>query len=621
MSQDLDRLHSEAEGAVRAGNLAHAEQLCQQILSEREDFRAALLLATIIAKQGDAQHAISALFRAAAIPTGVVEPFDAVGLVFRLFNSTGELFGLCQQAITSSQADSAGYYFLGVCLSLGQQMDQALAMFKRAIELNPRSARAHFGLAQVLVAKRHLADAIVELKQAVLLDSKDPYIQIRLASIFMAMSHTEQAEACLLKAIELNPNLADAHIHLGHVRGLAGKTSDAVASLERAIELEPRNPFPYLQLGLRLQELGRFEESEAKFKQAIGMEPRLGQAYYGLVSVRKVGEEDKPLVDQMREVLDRGGLLPLDQRHIHYALAKALDDLGLTGDAMKAFDEAHLLAQRYPMPNEGIFQPEKHHSTINLLVQRFTNDSFERLKEVGSSSELPLFVVGLPRSGTTLLEQILTRHPRIGTAGELTYWFKNEDALSTNLANAKPDVNAARRMASEYLSILKEKAPGKERVIDKRNTNFMDLGQLHVLFPRAKIIHCRRNPLDNCLSLYTTLFRGYAPPFTHSRDHLLAYYREYDRLMAHWLSVLPSEQVFEVRYEDLVSDTEKWVREIVAFCGLSWNEACLDHEKNERVVLTPSLWQVRQPIYKSSVERWRKYEPWLGVLKSLSPEK
>ncbi len=176
-------------------------------------------------------------------------------------------------------------------------------------------------------------------------------------------------------------------------------------------------------------------------------------------------------------------------------------------------------------------------------------------------------------------------------------------------------------MADEYLKILSSIAPDKARMVDKRNTNFMSLGPLHALFPNARVIHCRRHPIDNCLSLYTTLFRGYAPGYTHTKENLAFYYRQYDRLMKHWISVLPADRVLEIEYEALVSDPERTIRALVEFCGVEWDERCLEHEQNQRLVLTPSLWQVRQPIYKTSVERWRRYEPWLGPLKDLMPAK
>jgi len=232
-----------------------------------------------------------------------------------------------------------------------------------------------------------------------------------------------------------------------------------------------------------------------------------------------------------------------------------------------------------------------------------------------SRSETPVLIVGMMRSGTTLVEQILSSHPEIGAGGELTFWGDAAAKLD-HLAADRTDDSSWQKLSSEYLALLGRFAPDAIRVTDKMPHNFLWLGLIHTVFPAARIVHCRRNPIDTCLSIYFTHF-GVAKDFAYDRKNIVSFYEQYDRLMAHWREVLPKDRLIEVNYEELVADRESVARKLISFCGVDWNDACLRHEKNERAVTTASMWQARQPIYTSSVERWRRYEPWLGEFNRL----
>ncbi len=222
----------------------------------------------------------------------------------------------------------------------------------------------------------------------------------------------------------------------------------------------------------------------------------------------------------------------------------------------------------------------------------------------------------MPRSGTTLVEQILSSHAEVAGGGELHFWAQQDLSRANLSAIAGGDLSA---VASDYLTLLRTISPTAARVTDKMPFNFGLLGVIHRIFPRATLIHCRRHPIDTCLSIYTTSFES-SLDFAADRRSLVAFYRQYQRLMTHWRAVLPLERLIEVNYEDLVADPEPHSRRIVAACGLDWDEACLSPHQNRRPVMTASMWQARQPIYGGSVERWRRYEPWLGELRDLDPE-
>ncbi|MGH7119615.1 MAG: sulfotransferase family protein, partial [Acetobacteraceae bacterium] len=221
----------------------------------------------------------------------------------------------------------------------------------------------------------------------------------------------------------------------------------------------------------------------------------------------------------------------------------------------------------------------------------------------------PILIVGMPRSGTTLVEQILSAHPAVAAGGELTYWA---DLHRGPLGENEP-VASAQGIAGNYLTLLRGISPDALRVTDKLPVNYENLGLIHQLFPRAFIVHCRRHPADTCLSIYMTHFSSRLA----DRGDLIFLYRQYERLMAHWRAVLPAERFTEIDYETLIADPEPAIRSLIAFCKLDWNDACLAPQRNRRPVTTASVWQARQPIYARSVDRWRHYEPWLDELREL----
>jgi hypothetical protein len=247
----------------------------------------------------------------------------------------------------------------------------------------------------------------------------------------------------------------------------------------------------------------------------------------------------------------------------------------------------------------------------------FSVQFFEKYAKLGLNNDTPVFIVGMPRSGTTLVEQVISSHPDVGAGGELRFWRDDVEALRRELSRGLISEIVVNDTAARYLALLESIKPGKKFMTDKMPINFLFLGAIHLVFPRARIIHCRRNALDTCLSIYMT--RYVTPPeFANDRGNIVFGYKQYERLMAHWRAVLPRENLLEVDYETLVAERGKETRRIVEFLDLPWDEACMYPEKNERAVMTPSLWQVRQPVHNNSVRRWRNYEPWLGVFSELS---
>ena len=374
--------------------------------------------------------------------------------------------------------------------------------------------------------------------------------------------------------------------------------------------LDPGNAMAHDLLGNLLAEFGRFEEARECFQRVIAIAPLLAGSYYDLVRCRPGTREDDDLLQRMEAALDTPGLEAAQRLRLHLALGKAADDLGDYALAMQHFDAADEV-RRGSTPFDSAAFPIQ----IDRLIARCTPELIARGPELGSGDARPVLIVGMPRSGTTLVEQIISMHPEVGAGGELHFW--NERGAAWQRSGTEGNEKAfLGKAVADYLRVLREIAPKAARVTDKMPFNFLWAGLIHIALPRAIIIHCRRTSIDTALSIHQTHFHP-SLAFPTGGAELVAYFRGYQRLIGHWRSVLPSDRFIEVDYEDLTREPEPVIRRIIAACGLAWNDECLRPESNPRAVKTPSKWQTRQPIYRTSVARWRRYEPWLGPLRAL----
>ena len=402
------------------------------------------------------------------------------------------------------------------------------------------------------------------------------------------------------------------------------RNQEAEQVLREALVADPGNAMAYELLGTLLSEFGRFDEARACFERAIAIAPLLAGSYYDLVRCRPVTSDDDGLLQGMQAALATPGLEPAQRLRLHLAIGKAAEDLGDYGMAMQHFDAADAVRRSCASFDSAAFSIE-----IDRLIARCTPEWIARAPELGSSDATPVLIVGMPRSGTTLVEQIVSMHPEVGAGGELHFWNQRGAAWHSSgvAGNEKPFVPTENlvseflaKAAADYLGVLRAIAPTAARVTDKMPFNFLWAGLIHVAFPRAIIIHCRRAAVDTALSIHQTHFHP-SLAFPTGGAELVAYFRSYQRLIDHWRSVLPADRFIEVDYEDLTRAPEPVIRRIIAACGLAWHDACLRPESNPRAVKTPSKWQTRQPIYRTSVARWRRYEPWLGPLRALVDDK
>lgn len=502
---------------------------------------------------------------------------------------------------------------LGRCLVRKTRLSEALICFDRAVALEPHVAILHFnrGLALRLLGRD--AAAVQALQTCVgLSPSFEPYL--RLAEAELAVGALADAEKSARKAAALRPQDYLGHEVLARVWAEAGRLEDADREWNEAMRLEPE---PGRMLADRADTHiaeGRFEEAAIDLRASIERNPNRGAAYRGLVFVKRIGDDDRPTVDAMERLLQQAGLPDADRLDLLYGLGKAYDNLGDYERAIHRYDEANALKLRTELRGRA-FDREAFTADIDRRIRQFTKDTFERAAGSANVSEVPLVVVGLLRSGTTLTEQILSCHPDVGAAGEQPFWLDFEHETSSG---SPPELDHARvrQLAADYVSVLGMVAPGFPRVVDKNPANSIVTGLIHLALPYAPIIRMQRNLIDIAISTWVTPMHTTAP-FVCDRESIVYAFKEVLRLMEHWRTVLPAERYLEVRYEDLVDDPETHTRRMVAHCGLDWSDACLRPELNTRRVKTPSFWQVRRPIYKTSTQRWRNYEPWLGVFREL----
>jgi tetratricopeptide (TPR) repeat protein len=524
------------------------------------------------------------------------------------------------------------------------RLPAAIAALRRATELAPQDAAAHHLLGQAFLQGLRLGEAAASLQLAVTLDANFADAYQDLAAALDRQNLHPEATAAYREAVRLRPEWAEGHGRLGELLELAGQDEDALecfrraaaaapatetgwlnrarvlvaegnfaeaeAELREAVAAEPHSDLLYKLLADVLAKQGRFEEAIAACDRALALNPLQVPAHLIAVQAKKCSEADRPRLERMLATLEHPSADDEDRVFLHFAIAKILNDWGEYGEAMRHFDIANHLRHRKVNFDRALFAAH-----IDWLVQRFTGDFFASRADFAIADETPLLIVGMPRSGTTLVEQILSSHPQIAAGGEVSFWTKR--AVSWGIASAAYLTPAsARKLSEEYCAKLHRIRPDAARVTDKVPFNFFQLGLIHLLLPKARVIHCRRHPVDTCLSMYFTNFKE-TMEYASDKGDLAFAYQHYARLMAHWRSVLPPDRFLEVDYERLITDREALTRRLIGFADVAWDDACMMPERNPRPVTTASVWQVRQPVYTTSVERWRRYEPWLGELRQL----
>lgn len=591
-----------------------------------------------------------------------------------------------QQAVMLLPGDSAAHYNLGNSLmALGRPVDAADS-YGRAVAIRPDYVEAHFNLGNALGAQDRLMDAAASYRRALAIKPDFTEAHAKLGYTLMALDLVEEAEphllrllagwpddaqacnslgivrrrqgraadaeACYRHALAITPDYAEAHSNLGNVLGEQGRNDEAEASYRhalaindrmaeahfnlgnilrqqdrqpeaersyrQALEIQPEYPMALTNLGLCLKRQGMLDEASQCFQSAIAIQPDFLQAHCNLAPLKTYAADDAD-IDLFEDQQHRLSTLPVTGRVSYwFALGKMREDVGRYDDAFAAYAAGNCL-QRTQFPHD-----EAREVALMQRMQSVFGAAFfaGRSKPV-HVGKAPIFIVGMPRSGTSLIEQILSTHPGIHGAGELTELGDVVHSVTSSIGDraiSYPEIaitlsaDEFRRLGDVYTERVWRLAPEAERITDKLPANFQHLGMIHLMLPHAKIIHAMRDPMDSCFSCYSRLFEGGNLDFAYDLGSVGRYYVRYIELMQHWHRVLPAGTVLDMRYEDMVADTEGQARRLLEYLDLPWDEGCLAFHRNKRAVRTASAAQVRRPIYRSSVERWQHFEAHLAPL-------
>jgi tetratricopeptide (TPR) repeat protein len=488
---------------------------------------------------------------------------------------------------------------------------EAVTIYQDLMRHHPPSADVFNNLGAAFCKLGHYGEAEDSFRHAIEIKPENPEFYCNLGNVLRWTGRIPESEILLRRALKLKPNYVDARASLGLTLMLLGRLRDAKARFEKVLKVSPRHVDALFGMGQVAMMEGRFDEADTMFKRVLEVRPKMPNAWAALVGIRKMTPADDDWLKGAEEIA-ASGVTPLEEASVRFAIGKYCDDVEKYEAAFRSYKRGNELLRA----TAETYEREARTHLVDDLIRVYSRETVYRIGGGASASMKPVFVVGMLRSGTSLTEQILSSHSSVKGAGELAFWGdalrEHESAIRQGLL----DEPTRKKLAEAYLHILAEHSSDAERIVDKAPTNADHLGVIHSVFPNARIIYMQRDPIDTCLSCYFQQFST-ALNFTMDLSDLAHYCREHQRLMAHWRSVLPPGTILDVPYAELVADQEGWTRKILNFLDLEWDERCLDFHKTKRSVVTASAWQVRQKIYKVSVERWRHYEKFIGPLRSL----
>ncbi len=485
----------------------------------------------------------------------------------------------------------------------------AVTAYRAFLERYPSHADALNNLGAALCQLGHFKEAEPWLRSAMRIKPKLASAHFNLGTVLRVSGRLPASVQALGRALKLAPKDVEARVSLGSSLFALGRVDDSKDQLQRALKLIPSHLGARLGMGQIAEQEGHFDEAAALYQQILEQAPDSAGALCRMIGLRTMTAADAAWAERLEQILSRG-VEPQLEAGLHFALGKYNDDVREFRTAFQHYRRANEVLKA----NAQGYDRQDHREMVDDLIRVYPSAAVAT--SASSSSEKPVFVVGMPRSGTSLVEQIIASHPAAFGAGELEFW---NSAMRRHEAAARrhpPEEPLKRKLAGAYLHALDRHSADALRVVDKAPINADYLGCIHAVFPRAHVIYVRRDPLDTCLSCYFQPFSA-ATPFAMDLSDLAHYFEQHHRLMTHWRAVLPRGTVLEVPYEALVSDQERWTRKIIDFLQLDWDSRCLDFHATRRTVATASTWQVRQKIYLSSVGRWRNYGKFIGPLQKL----
>jgi tetratricopeptide (TPR) repeat protein len=613
MPNDADALLYAGDAMRDHGRLREAGTFYQRAVRQNPHLiEAHNNLGNIMMQMGRHDDAITCYQGALTFDSGNAQVLCNLANALRLKGSLQEALAVTHRSIARDPSLSVAHNNLGLIHAALGEREQATISYRQALQLDPNYVDALINLGNVLREAGGRREALTAYARAVELQPNRPESHLNLGNTLIELRLMESAVGSFRRALALQPDYVQAHVGLGGALRLLRMAAEAKAACLAALAIDPNYPEALGLLGELHTDEGRFSEAEPLFQRAILAKP--GYAF-GLASIpagRKMTQDDGPWLKSVERLLATQPPLT-DQVNLRFALGKYYDDLREYERAFNHYRAANELTKRFG----GKYTREDLSARIDGLIQRCDADFVNRPRQFASATQLPIFIVGMPRSGTSLTEQILASHPQVFGAGELIFWDAAFGAFHDAGAAGRPEAEFFPELTRKYLERLTAHCGDAARVVDKMPANFLYAGLIHAVLPRARIIHMQRNPIDTCLSIYFQNFPNMGP-FANDLDNLAFYYAEYLRITAHWRAVLPAQNLLEVPYEALLQDQEGWTRRILQFAGLPWDARCLDFHETDRVVVTASKWQVRQKLTASSAGRWKHYREFIGPLERLA---
>ena len=599
------------------GNLASAlSALIEAVGLDPNNAQAHNNLGIVRYERKEYEEAVSCYNRALQLDPKFPEACNNLGNSLRMTGDYPAAQKAYENALALREVYPEAYNNLGTLLRELRKPEQAEHALKKALAQNPRYIDAYNNLASIYFSEGKEVEALRQMTEVLKLAPRHPKSLLLTARIQTKRGAYPEAEQACAIVLADDPSSCEALTVLGQLMHETDRYDEAIELLDKAVKLDPDQAETRNFFGVALKSVGRLDEAREQILCALTLNDRMYGAYANLNDLvdfskdRKLFKQIESLVES-EEDPDADYLLPM-----HFAYAKALDDNGQPEKALE-----HYIAGGRMKRAQLRYVEAETFAFFDKIRQTFSAETFANRPFAGNDDDRLIFIVGMPRSGSTLVEQIISSHPDVFGAGEVKYFSKSLHVLRDRFPSLSRypemlgELNRGQfdMVAKRYLADIATSSDGAKRITDKLLTNYFFVGLIHLLFPKAKIINTQRDPIDTCLSAFTKLFKDDMP---HSYDlgELGRYYRQYQHLMDHWNDVLPKGVLTTVVYEDVVNNTENAARELFDFLGLPWDDACLEFYNSSRPVKTASVAQVRKPIYKTAIERWRKYGPGLQPL-------
>jgi len=572
----------------------------------------------ILHQKGKLSNAERAYKKAIKVNPNFAEPHNMLGNVYFERGRFKEAFNEYRKALKLAPNHPTLLNNIGNLFQLQGENEKALGWLDKAISQDPDNAVAHNNLGNALWSLGKDVEAVAAYKRAIELNPNLADAYRNLGGILIELEDLDEAINCFDQALRINPADKNTYLGLGRAQNKQGNLDHAVNAYRKAIAIDPVNAEYYRELGMAFSDHGEIENAVSAHRKALEINPEYAKAYQSLTKNKKFTEYDDDM-KAMESLLSTKGTSDEDSIRLAFGLGKAYEDLGNFDKSMEFVIKATGLKR-----NSYDYSISESEEEFDRIKEVFSPDFFSNHRDSGDPDRTPVFILGMPRSGTSLVEQILASHPDVYGAGELKDLGKVLASIRTS-DKAKQceiipqellelDARACADLGKQYIARIRKHSTNAKFITDKMPHNFLRIGFIRTILPNARIIHCTRDPMDNCLSIFKIhLLSGHG--YANNMSELGQYYRMYLEFMDYWRATLPGF-IYDQSYEDLVGSQQEQVRSLLQHCGLDWDDACLDFHKTRRKIKTASNAQVRRPIYNDSVQLWKRYEKQLEPLRA-----